>query len=83
MVVHLSPESASLIADEIYKRMQPIDENDILGVADLAKLLKVEDSWVYQKVKQLPHFRVGKHVRFIKWEVLAALRGKYPSANAV
>jgi excisionase family DNA binding protein len=47
----------------------------LVGVADIAQLLKVPISWVYERtrrrgVDRMPHFKLGKYLRFSKEEVL-------------
>ena len=50
----------------------PLDLNDLLTVDEVATLLKVSRSWVYEhsrskktaKFDRLPHIKVGKYVRF-------------------
>ena len=42
---------------------------ELLTVSDVARLLKVPVSWVYERtrrrgIEQLPHFKLGKYVRF-------------------
>ncbi len=51
------------------------DSDEILTVDELAELLKVKTSWVYNGVfkKKLPYFKAGKHLRFIKSKVLKCL----------
>jgi excisionase family DNA binding protein len=48
---------------------------DFLTVPELAKLLKVPISWVYQRSRErgeeaIPRIRCGRYVRFPKREVL-------------
>ena len=51
---------------------------ELLTVKELAKRLKVEVSWVYQRTRlgqeAIPHVRMGKYVRFNWDEVVAFLR---------
>lgn len=50
----------------------PLDLNDLLTVDEVATLLKVSRSWVYEhsrskktaKSDRLPHIKIGKYVRF-------------------
>jgi excisionase family DNA binding protein len=55
----------------------PLDETptrlfELLTVADVAALLKVSKSWVYEHIRargtsrseRLPHIKIGKYVRF-------------------
>jgi excisionase family DNA binding protein len=49
-----------------------VDLNELLTVDDVAKMLKVSRSWVYEhtrsrvmpRTERLPHIKVGKYVRF-------------------
>ena len=57
-------------------RNSPLDETpqrlfELLTVADVAALLKVSKSWVYEHTRtrntrsdRLPHIKIGKYVRF-------------------
>ena len=50
----------------------PLELNDLLTVDEVATLLKVSRSWVYEhsrskktaKSDRLPHIKIGKYVRF-------------------
>ena len=51
----------------------------LLTVADLAGMLKVPVSWVYEHVRRrgkerIPHLKLGKYLRFQEAEVRAWLR---------
>jgi predicted DNA-binding transcriptional regulator AlpA len=51
----------------------------LVGAADIAQLLHVPISWVYERtrrrgVDRMPHFKLGKYLRFSKEEVLEWLR---------
>jgi excisionase family DNA binding protein len=51
----------------------------LITVSELARRLKVPKSWVYDRTRQggpdhLPHYRLGKYVRFSITEVLAHIR---------
>jgi excisionase family DNA binding protein len=53
--------------------------DDFLTVPELAKLLKVPISWVYQRSRErgekaIPRIRCGRYVRFPKREVLEWLQ---------
>jgi excisionase family DNA binding protein len=48
---------------------------DLLTVAEVAGLLKVPVSWVYEHTRRrgldrIPHFKLGKYLRFSEREVL-------------
>lgn len=47
----------------------------LAGAAEIAQLLKVPISWVYERtrrrgIERMPHFKLGKYLRFSKEEVL-------------
>jgi excisionase family DNA binding protein len=49
--------------------------NGLATVREIAELLRVPTSWVYERtrrrgVERIPHFKVGKYLRFSKSEVL-------------
>jgi excisionase family DNA binding protein len=46
----------------------------LVGAADIAQLLQVPISWVYERtrrrgIERMPHFKLGKYLRFSKEEV--------------
>ncbi len=52
--------------------------NELLTVSELATRLKVPVSWVYDRARRrsfdrIPHFKLGKYLRFSEQEVLAWL----------
>jgi excisionase family DNA binding protein len=56
----------------------PRPRRSLLGVKEVAELLQVPVSWVYERTRQrgrdhLPGFRLGKYWRFDEDEVLAWL----------
>ena len=58
--------------------MDSLQGEQLLTVTELAAVLKVPPSWIYQRTRlgqaAIPHIRVGKYVRFKLEEVLAFLR---------
>jgi excisionase family DNA binding protein len=56
--------------------------NELLTVEDVAVLLKVPKSWVYQRIRKsgfhrLPHVKLGKYLRFEEkavWDFVARNR---------
>lgn len=47
----------------------------LVGPAEIAQMLKVPISWVYERtrrrgIERMPHFKLGKYLRFSKEEVL-------------
>ena len=54
---------------------EPEFHDGLVGPAEIAQLLKVPISWVYERtrrrgIERLPHFKLGKYLRFSKEEVL-------------
>jgi len=50
-------------------------DNDLATVSQIAELLQVPDSWVYERtrrrgIERIPHFKLGKYLRFSRGEVL-------------
>jgi excisionase family DNA binding protein len=45
---------------------------DIIGVKDVAAMVKTPESWVYGKVErgEIPHFKLGKYVRFSRADIV-------------
>jgi excisionase family DNA binding protein len=47
---------------------------DLATVAQIAELLQVPNSWVYERtrrrgIERIPHFKLGKYLRFSRSEV--------------
>ncbi|MFX0201143.1 MAG: helix-turn-helix domain-containing protein [Candidatus Hodarchaeota archaeon] len=40
--------------------------NELLGIEEVAKILNVPRSWVYERTRrgEIPHFKLGKYLRF-------------------
>src|SRR5438477_8617955 len=61
----------------LYTRTQRVEEifnDDLLTVTEVAQLLKVPVSWVYERTRRrgfdrIPHFKLGKYLRFSEREV--------------
>ena len=54
---------------------EPADRDRILNIVEVAKLLRVPVSWVYERARRrsfdrIPHFKLGKYLRFSEKEVL-------------
>ena len=50
------------------------EENQLLTVEEVARLLRVPKSWVYERSRarsrrQIPHLKLGKYLRFHKADV--------------
>ncbi len=59
---------------------------DLLTAVELAKLLKVPLSWVYDRTRKgscdtLPFYKVGKYVRFSEEEVIEYLKNNCNSKD--
>lgn len=56
------------------------DDDDVITVIEAAKLLKVGKNAVYDAIKrgELPHLRVGKHIRLSRQAVMRALNSCGP-----
>lgn len=60
-----------------------LEDDMLLDVQEVAEILKVPVSWVYERtrrrgIERLPHLKVGKYVRFRRSEIegyLETLRG--------
>ena len=68
--------------------LQPeLDIHNLLTVEDVAKLLKVSKSWVYEHTRvrgtpcseRIPHIRIGKYLRFDERAVRTFLTRKASS----
>ena len=64
---------------------QPLDE--LLTVEEVAFLLKVPKSWIYEHTREsvgqrLPHIKLGKYLRFFEGEVREFLKRSSPNHGA-
>jgi excisionase family DNA binding protein len=50
---------------------RPLTKADVMRVADVAELLGLPRSTVYQYAREnrIPHRRRGRHLMFLRWEV--------------
>jgi len=70
-------ELASQVAIQVGKAIKPIldqyslREDRLYDVQELAEYLSVSTQWIYERVqlKEIPHIKVGKHVRFKKSDI--------------
>jgi excisionase family DNA binding protein len=58
-----------------------VREDSLLTVHDVAQILKVPPSWVYEHTRErcrdrIPGIRIGKYWRFLEKDVLAWLAAK-------
>jgi len=59
-------------ADKSERSLMPAE---LVTVSEIAQFLQVPDSWVYERTRRrglerLPHFKLGKYLRFSKSEVV-------------
>jgi len=78
----LSETELERLADLVCERLRGVLIQKPVGVEGLADFLGVEPSWVYGK-RDLPHFKAGKHKRFMINEVLDFLRCKCQQGQEV
>lgn len=78
MKTELEEKDLKLIIEEIVKNIKPILESsrptiseDFYSPEELAQILKVKISWLYQKVHHgnIPCYRLEGHLRFKKSEI--------------
>ena len=52
-----------------------MDSEKLITVKEMAERLRVPKKWIYERTRlgqwAIPHFRIGKHIRFDPVEVLA------------
>jgi excisionase family DNA binding protein len=50
--------------------LNPMDQN-LIGIKEMAKKLDVPVSWLYSRTRtnDIPHYKVGKYVRFAESEI--------------
>jgi len=79
MKLNLEKDDLKLIAQYVTDTLKPVlrsnrksESSDILyDVKGLAEYLKVNKSWIYNKVhlKEIPYFKCGKYTRFKKSQI--------------
>jgi excisionase family DNA binding protein len=67
-----SPEPTAARDADLRERA---DRDRILNIVEVAKLLRVPVSWVYERARRrsfdrIPHFKLGKYLRFSEKEIL-------------
>jgi excisionase family DNA binding protein len=60
---------------------------DLLTVGEVAALLRVPASWIYARtadagLEEIPHLKLGRHLRFRRAEVLAWIEAKHRGPNS-
>ena len=71
---HLEKEMAIDEVKVLAENASPTSHDELLTVAEVAGLLKVPVSWVYERtrrrgVERIPHLKLGKYLRFHACEV--------------
>lgn len=64
-----------ILRDSDVAREREVYEDDLSGVRDIAAFLQVPTSWVYERTRRrgidrIPHFKLGKYLRFSRSEIL-------------
>jgi excisionase family DNA binding protein len=54
---------------------RPMYDDDLASVREIAEFLQVPASWVYERtrrrgIERIPHFKLGKYLRFSRSEIL-------------
>jgi excisionase family DNA binding protein len=56
-------------------------EKDYLTIQDVAKYLSIKESTIYAKVSEIPHYRIGRLLRFKKQDIDAWIETKRETAK--
>ncbi len=70
MKTTLEPEDIQLIASTVIEGLKPYlsgihsNEESIFDKKGLSEYLKVDVSWIDRNLHALPHFKLGKYIRF-------------------
>lgn len=54
-------------------------DGELMTVEDVARFLRVPESWVYEharrrRIDRLPHYKIGKYLRFAEREIVEWLQ---------
>jgi excisionase family DNA binding protein len=51
---------------------------NLIGIKTMAEMLDVPESWIYSRTRtgEIPHYKVGKYVKFNESEVMEWLKVK-------
>lgn len=65
-----------MVAEEVVKQLkaQGLVEDKVIGVPEVAQLLGCGVQTVYNRLDDLPHAKVGKHIRFFLSDIYKILR---------
>jgi excisionase family DNA binding protein len=68
-------------ADSLISANSPIYlvDEELMTVEEVAHFLKVPESWVYERTRRrgvgrLPHYKIGKYLRFLEREIVEWLQ---------
>lgn len=72
----MTRNDAALIAEEVVKRMKAegLVSDRVIGVDEVADILGCKVQTVYNRIDDLPHCKVGKHLRFFQSDIFKMLR---------
>lgn len=68
-------QSVGTLSERSQRVPEAISDDALLTVTEVARLLKLPASWVYERTRRrgidrLPHFKLGKYLRFSEREVM-------------
>lgn len=74
MEIKLGQEDIQTITEDIITKLKPClfnqkEEETIFDKKSLSKYIKVDVSWIDKNMHCLPHFKLGKYVRFRKKDI--------------
>ena len=78
MKIELEASDIERIVEKVVERLKPLlkqnpksNDNELMTVSEVAKHLKVKESWVYEKVhtREMPFKKIGKFPRFRKRDI--------------
>ena len=81
-------ELIDTIVKDVVEQLKPLlqqsvknDDNELMTVREVAKYLRVKESWVYEKIhtREIPFRKVGKFPRFRKFDIDLWLVNPYHS----
>jgi excisionase family DNA binding protein len=66
---------SGILQESEMPRESAVYNDDLATVSQIAEFLQVPNSWVYEHtrcrgIERLPHFKLGKYLRFSRSEVL-------------
>lgn len=72
----MTRHDAALIAEETVKRLREegLVDDPVLGVKDVAKMLGVSTAFVYKHIKEIPHEKPFKKLRFFRSGIVKLIK---------